>query len=175
MTGFNLDFGDVYEGQGQIEEGWYEVVVGRCNEDATPGGAEYVEFDLIIRNDLDQPSKNMHIFEKNFKAKATGKYNMKIFNTIGKACRLQNGKTYSSFDELLNDFVGKPALVFVKNEESEYNGKTYTNTNVKMWNQSKFPNVQHQYKQSNNNQSNNNDPFANNGGPIDISDDELPF
>lgn len=147
MADFNLNFENVYEGNGgKVEDGWYEVIVNRCNEDATPSGAEYTEFDLIVRNDLDQPSKNQHIFEKNFKAKATGKYNMTIFNTIGKACQLQNGKSYGGFDELLNDFVAKPALVFVKNETSDYNGKTYENLNVKMWNQTKFPNVQHQFK-----------------------------
>src|SRR5690625_5488522 len=88
----------------------------------------------------------MHIFEKNFKAKATGKYNMAIINTIGKACKLQNGKTYNSFEELLGDFEGKPVLVFVKNDENVYNGKTYNNLYVKMWNQTKFTNVQHQFK-----------------------------
>lgn len=144
--GFQLDQNDVYEGNGGIKDGYYEVIVNRCNEDATPSGAEYTEFDLIIRNDLDQPHTNQHIFEKNFKAKATGKYNMTMFNTIGKACQLENGKTYNSFEELLQDFVGKTALVFVKNEESEYKGKTYNNLNVKSWAQSKFPDIQHQFK-----------------------------
>src|SRR5690625_786228 len=107
MAGFNLDFENVYEGNGgQVEDGWYEVVVNRCNEDATPSGAEYTEFDLVIRNDLDQPSKNMHIFEKNFKAKATGKYNMMIFNTIGKAWQRQKGNTYNSIQTLLGDLAG---------------------------------------------------------------------
>jgi hypothetical protein len=166
---FNLDFNDIYEGNGKIEDGYYEVVVNRCNEDATPNGAEYTEFDLIIRNDVDQPSKNMHIFEKNFKAKATGKYNMTIFNTIGKACQLQNNKTYNSFNDLLDDFVGKSALVYVKNEETEYNGKTYENLNVKMWSQTTFPNIQHQYKGG-----------KEGGSPIDnnitqIPESDLPF
>lgn len=170
MTQFSLDFNDVHEGG--VKDGYYEVVVGRCNEDATKNGAEYTEFDLIIRNDLDQPHKNQHIFHKVWKSKKDNKYNMKSFNTIGKACQLENGKSYSGFDELLKDFVGKTALVFVKNEESEYNGKTYNNLNVKMWNQTKFPSLQHQFK-SEENSSNN--PFKDNGGPMDISDDDLPF
>src|SRR5690625_4732385 len=107
MAGFNLDFTDVFEGPSNIRDGWYEVVIGRCNEDATPSGAEYTEFDLIIRNDVDQPHKNQHIFHKVWKARADNKYNMKSFNTIGKACRLRNGKTYKSFEELLQDFVNK--------------------------------------------------------------------
>src|SRR5690625_867383 len=105
---------------------------------------------------------------KNFTAEATDKYNIKILNTIGKAFQMQKGKTYNSFEELLGDIEGKPVLVFVKNEENEYNGKTYNNLNVKMWNQTKFPNVQHQFKGKDQG-----------GAPMnnapDISDDMLPF
>lgn len=173
MTGFNLDFTDTYEG-GNIEDGDYEVVIGRCNEDATENGAEYIEFDLIIRNDIDQKHKNQHIFHKVWKAKATGKYNMKSFNTIGKACQLQNGKSYKSLEELLNDFLRKTVIVNVKNEQSEYNGKTYNNTNVKYWNKTKFPNLQHQFK------SDTKDTNSMTAGEmfdsgVNVTDDMLPF
>lgn len=147
MTTFSLDFNDVFEGQGHVADGDYEVVVNRCSEGATPGGAEYIEFDLIIRNDVDQEHKNMHIFHKIWKAKETGKYNMKSFNTIGKACQLQNGKNYKSLKELLDDFEYKTAIVNVKNEESEYGGKTYNNLNVKYWTLSKLTGpMNHQFK-----------------------------
>lgn len=172
MTGFNLDFTDTYEG-GNIEDGDYEVVVGRCNEDATQNGAEYVEFDLIIRNDIDQKHKNQHIFHKVWKAKDTGKYNMKTFNTIGKACQLQNGKSYKSLEELLSDFYRKTAIVNVKNEKSEYNGKTYDNLNVKFWNKTKFPDLQHQFKNENSNDNKTVSQMMASG--VEISDDELPF
>lgn len=169
--GFSLDFADVYEGTGRIADGNYEVVVNRCNEDATPGGAEFIEFDLIIRNDVDQAFKNSHIFHKVWKAKDTGKYNMKTFNTIGKACQLQNGKSYKSLEELLNDYFHKTALVNVKNEESEYNGKTYTNTNIKYWAPSKLNGpCHHQFKKKEDMTVS--DMMA---GGIDISDDMLPF
>lgn len=170
MSGFSLDFTDTFEG-GQIEDGDYEVVIGRCNEDATPSGAEYVEFDLIIRNDIDQKHKNQHIFHKVWKAKETGKYNMRTFNTIGKACQLQNGKSYKSLDELLNDFKGKTALVNVKNEENEYGGKTYTNTNVKFWSPTKFPSLQHQFKKDTDNMT----TKEMHDSGFEVTDDMLPF
>ena len=180
MAGFSLDFNEVYEGTGSIADGDYEVVVNSCGENATPSGAEYIEFDLIVRNDIDQPSKNQHVFHKVWKAKADGKYNMKTFNTIGKACQLQNGKSYKSFDDLLSDYVRKMAVVNIKNEESEYNGKTYTNTNVKYFNKTKFPNLNHTFKVAGNEANTNdsrfgNDPFANNGEPNVISDDDIPW
>jgi hypothetical protein len=171
MSGFSLDFNDVFEGTGRIEDGEYEVVIGRCNEDATPGGAEFIEFDLIVRNDVDQKYKNIHIFHKVWKAKDTGKYNMKTFNTIGKACQLQNGKSYKSLQELLDDYVHKTALVNVKNEESTYNGKTYTNTNVKFWNVSKITGpCQHQFKSKDDMTAG---EMFNSG--IEIKDSDLPF
>jgi hypothetical protein len=178
MSGFKLDFENTFDGYQKIEDGVYEVVIDHASEDATKSGAEFTNFQMTIRNDLDQPFKNQKIWERVFKAKATGKYNMMMFNTIGKAAGLQSGKVYNSFDELLEDYAGKPVQVYVENETSEYNGKTYENLNVKQWNPTKFPDVQHQWKQSNNsggNTSNEGDPFRNNGQPVEISDGELPF
>lgn len=174
MTGFNLDFNDVFEGTGKVADGNYEIFVNNVKEDATPNGAEYVEFDLIIRNDFEQAHKNSHIFHKVWKAKVDNKYNMKTFNTIGKACQLQNGKSYKSLKDLLDDYVKKTAIVNVKNEESEYGGKTYNNTNVKYWNQTKLTGLNHQAKPKDDSKVTN-DPFSAGSGPIEISDEDLPF
>src|SRR5690625_1448091 len=146
MTGFNLDFNDTFEGFEEVQDGVYEVVIESVVEDANANtGTEFTNFTMVIRNDLDQPHKNSKVWERIWKAKATGKYNMMMFNTIGKAAQLENGKSYSSFEELLEDYEGKPVQVLLKNETSEYNGKTYENLNVKQWKPSKFLNVQHQF------------------------------
>lgn len=140
MANFKLDFNDTFEGGRKITDGEYEVFVNNVKEDATPGGTEYIEFDLIIRNDVTgNDFQNFHIFHKVWKTKATGKYNMKTFNTLGKNFQLQNGKQYNSFQALLDDFVGKMARVNVKNEE--YNG--YENLNCKYFNPTKFPQFAH--------------------------------
>lgn len=169
MAGFSLDFNEVFEGFEKIEDGTYEVIIEQVGEDATPSGAEFTNFQMVIRNDLDQPFKNQKIWHRNWKAKATNKYNMMMFNTIGKAAQLENGKTYNSFEELLNDYEGKPVQVFVQNETSEYNGKTYENLNVKSWKPTAFPNVQHQFKGKASNSN------ANQAPEVTISDDELPW
>lgn len=162
---FQLDQNNVLEGFQKVEDGVYEVIIDHAREDATPSGAEFTNFQLTIRNDLDQPHKNQKLWERVFKAKATGKYNMMMFNTIGKAAQLENGKTYNSFDELLEDYEGKPVQVYVKNETSEYNGKTYENTNVKQWKKTGFPEIQHQFK-SNNKETNQG---------ATVKDEDLPF
>ncbi|MGQ8827046.1 DUF669 domain-containing protein [Bacillus sp. NA_146.1] len=170
--GFTLDFNEVFESNGRIADGNYEVVINQCNEDATPGGAEFIQFDLIIRNDVEQAYKNCHIFHRVWKAKDTGKYNMKTFNTIGKSCQLQNGKSYKSLEELLNDFILKTVMVTVKNEQSEYNGKTYDNTNVKNWSPSKVTGpLNHAFKSDSKNQT-----FSEmQQSGMTIKDEDLPF
>ena len=174
MTGFSLDFNETYEGFDKIQDGTYEVIIEKVNEDATQGGAEFTNFQMVIRNDIQQEHKNQKVWHRNWKAKETGKYNMIMFNTIGKAAQLQNGKTYKSFEELLNDYVGKPLKVTVKNETSEYNGKTYENLNIKKWEQTGFPQVQHQFKTSSDSPSNMTFEQQQASG-IDINDDDLPF
>lgn len=173
MAGFTLDFNNTFEGFQKIEDGLYEVVIDHATEDATPSGAEFTNFQMTIRNDLEQPFKNQKIWHRVWKAKATGKYNMTMFNTIGKAAGLQAGKIYNTFDELLEDFRGKPVQVYVENTTSEYNGKTYENLEVKQWKQTKFPNVQHQWKKKDeNNQSNDNNVFD---SQPNIGENDLPF
>lgn len=174
MTGFSLDFNNTFEG-GQIADGTYEVVISFTGEDATKNGAEYADFRLTIRNDIDQSHNNQIIFEKLWKAKATGKYNMLMFNTIGKAAQLKSGKTYNDMQELLADYVGKPLRVTVKNETSEYNGNTYENLNVKRWEQTKFPNVQHVFKQKDDAPTGGGQTYHNPLPPLEVNDDDLPF
>lgn len=171
MTGFALDFENTFDG-GNIADGTYEVLITQTSEGATKSGSEYAEFRLTVRNDIDQKHKNQIVFHKVWKAKDTGKYNMASFNTIGKFAQLQKGKTYTSLEDLLNDYVGRPLKVTVKNETSDYNGQTYENLNVKGWDVTKFPNVQHVAK---NNDKDNQTVGEMISNGITVSEDDLPF
>ena len=146
------------------------MIVNIVKEDATRSGSEYMELDLIVRNDVQQKHQNQHIFHKIWKKKDTGKYNFQMFNTLGWAFRLQENKSYSSIDDLMQDFFMKVAKVTVKNEKSEPNaqGVIYDNLNVKRWEQSAFQNIQHQFKDSSK-------PNDFSGSSIEINDDDLPF
>lgn len=171
MTGFNLDFSKKTQG-GAIKNGSYEVVVNRASEEATPGGAEYIELDLIVRNDVDQEYKNKHIFAKIWKAKKTNKYNEGTIMAVADALQLKDGTTYNSFEELLADFVLKTANVTVKSEDSEYKGKNYTNVNVTYWDKSNVKGVMsHEFKKGD-------EPSfgpSKNTQDRTIQDDDLPF
>ncbi len=167
MTGFKVDYNEAQD-FGAVPDGDYEVVIFNVNEDAAKNGSENINFDMVIRNDLKQPRGNSHLFHKIWKNKETGKYNRGMIMSMAKAFGLQDGKEYTSFDQFLQDFAMRPAKVRVKNETSEYNGTTYDNTNIKKFEPSKFPDVQHQWK------AKENAPVPT-GSTIDISDDDLPF
>lgn len=175
MAGFDLDFSEIKDMS--VTDGKYEVVINSVAEDATKGGTQFINLDLIIRNDIkNQSFANAHIFTKVFKSKQNGKYPKGMIFTIARATGMPDKTHFESLEDFFQKLWHRPALVTVKNEKSEYNGKTYENLNVKRWEVSKFPEVQHKFKDANNQQSNsNNDPFANGGQSIDISDDDLPF
>lgn len=132
---FKIDYNEAFMNS-LIKNGDYEIVINKCFENASPGGSMYIEFDLIVRNDFEQEYKNKHIFHKVWQNKETFTYNPKSLNTIARACKLTDGKNYNELSELLDDFIGKFAKVNIKVEESEYNGKTYVNENVKYWSNS---------------------------------------
>ena len=170
MTNINLNFEDTFEGG--IADGNYEVIITKMGEDATKSGTEYVDVRLTIRNDVNQKHKNQIIFHKIWKAKATGKYNMRNFNTLGKAAQLQK-TSFNTFDELLNEFVGKVLKVNVKNETSEYNGQTYENLNVKNMTKTDFPQIAHQFRTDDSNAAQANNPFTTD--TPNVQEENLPF
>ena len=162
---FNLDFSKAQQGN-EIKDGTYEVVVNKAVENATKSGAEFIDIDLIVRNDVDQPFQNKHIFAKIWKAKATSKYNEGMVMAIAQALGLEDGKTYNGLEEFFADMVLKPVRVTVKNEES--NG--YRNTNVKRWEKTNTTGpVNHQFK-------NGDEPsFGPNRPTVTVQKDDLPF
>ena len=181
---FQLDHDNVFDAA--IPDGEYEVFINRAHEDVTPNGAEYISVDLIIRNDVSQPNRNNHIFHKIWKTKATGQYNPKSFNMIGKAAELPNKKSYNTMEELFADFEGRPVRVRVKNEKSQgSDGTIYDNLNIKMWEKTKIDGpVRHIGKEKPQPQNDGltypppNQHAANNGfygSQITIRDEDLPF
>ena len=168
---FTLNHEEAFEGSSKIEDGTYEVFIEKAYEDATPNGAEFMNFWMRIRNDIKQPSQNQVIFHRVWKGKETRKYHTGMINTLAKAAQLPNGKSYNSMEDLLGDFVNKPLKVTVKNEKSEYNGNVYENLNVKFQEQTQFIDLQHRRKESTG--SNNNDPYADRA--VTVEDTDLPF
>lgn len=171
MADIQLDFSQADNTNSRIEDGTYEALIVSVGEDATKNGSEFMNFNLVIRNDIDQRFKNFHVWQRIFRSKTDDTYPMRWINQIAKNAQMENGKKYHSYKELMDDFWNRPVKVTVKNEKSEYNGKTYENTNIKNWAPTDFPNVQHKAKSENKDK----DPFDKDNDTVDIKNSDLPF
>ena len=56
-----------------------------------------------------------------------------------KAIKIPEGVEVNTIEQFLGLITGKTLKVTVKNEQSEYNGKTYDNLNIKKMEQSELP------------------------------------
>lgn len=178
-----------------VPAGNYEMIINNASESATKKGAEELQIDLLVRNDLDKVSDlaetnakyhNRHIFVDNWKRKATNQYDLDGFQYILQAAGVPEGTPLHTVDDFIKLITGVPVRVFVKQEENTYNGTTNTVNRVAPWNfeTTKFPQVQHAFKDKKNapirqtttSPANNaEEPFANNSNSPEISDDDLPF
>jgi len=175
---------------GALPTGEYEMVINKAYEDATPSGAENFQIDLIVRNDLKNVPAlaetngkyaNRHVFNANWKRKATNQYDLESFQYILEAVGVPEGTQISSIDDFADLLTGKPVRVYVKKEIDDYNTTDSDNpkyrNQVAPWNynQTKFPQVQHQFKGEEDNEN----PFKNVDDNLnqtdEINNDDVPF
>lgn len=140
---------------GAIDQGEYEMVISNAGENATPNGAETFQIDLIVRNDLQKVNglentngkyANRHVFNDNWKRKATQQYDLDNLQNVLAAVEVPEGTEINSMEDFANHIIGKPVRVYVKKQWSEYRGED--ENQVAPWNYSKsqFPAVQHTFK-----------------------------
>lgn len=122
-----------------IEDGTYEVVVSYAEQDASKSGTDYLDIRLKIRDDFNQKFRNNLIFDKVWINKETLQYPEWALQRYAKAVKLPEGIEVNTIEQFLNLIKGKTLKVTVKNEQSEYNGKTYDNLNIKKFEQSELP------------------------------------
>lgn len=120
------------------------------------GGADFLDIRFRIRKDFQQEHQNNIIFHRIFAKKEDGKYPVGSIMNLAKAAGIPDGTKFSSLEDYLGQLVGKALKVTVKNEKSEWQGKTYENLNVKRMEVTELPSLT-------------------TGNPMDISDDMLPF
>lgn len=176
MFNFQVNYEEASEGFGKIEDGKYEVLITQASEGATQGGSEYIDVRFTIRNDVQQKHANQIIFHKIWKSKETGQYVMGMVQQLAKYAQLPNGQQYATIQDFFNALLGRPLVVEVKNEESEYNGKTYENLNVKNMENTQFPNVAHVHKGQQQQQQRGQQAVPNAfGGGQQVNNEDLPF
>lgn len=157
-----------------LDKGDYEMIIKKVEEKATKNGKENLQIDLQVRDDLDQalPETNgkFHkriVFNPFWKRDINGQYqyDMSHFQYVLDAAGIPEGTKISSMEDFMNMLKNKPVLVYVDQQENEYNGKSETQNTVAPWG----------YKKTKYPLSNSADPFVDNSQPIDISNDNLPF
>lgn len=127
---FTIDYSQAKE-FGAVADGTYEVTIDLAKQDATQGGADFLDIRFHIRKDFQQEFQNNIIFHRIFAKKEDGKYPVASIMNLAKAAGIPDGTKFSSLEDYLNQLEGKALKVTVKNEKSEYKGKTYENLNVK--------------------------------------------
>ena len=122
-----------------ITDGTYEVVVAQAEQSASKGGTDYLDIRLKIRDDFKQKFQNNLIFDKVWINKETLKYPEWALQRYARAVKIPEGVEINTIEQFLGLLKGKTLKVTVKNEQSEYNGTTYDNLNIKKFEQSELP------------------------------------
>ncbi|ABT18026.1 single strand DNA binding protein [Streptococcus phage 858] len=121
-----------------IEDGTYEVYVAQAEQSATQNGTDFLDIRLKIRDDFQQKFRNNLIFDKIYVNKSTLEYPIWVLQMYCKAAKVPENTDIQTIEQFLDLIKGKSMKVTVKNETSEWNGKTYENLRVKNREQSEL-------------------------------------
>ena len=138
MALFSVNY-EAAEQFSSIEDGTYEVVVAQAEQSASQSGTDFLDIRLKIRDDFQQKFRNNLIFDKVWINKQTLQYPEWSLQRYAKAVKIPEGVEVNTIEQFLEIIKGKTLKVTVKNEQSEYNGKTYDNLNIKKMEQSELP------------------------------------
>lgn len=155
MIKVNHDLAPKFE---EFKNGFYEVIVTEVKPSKTKTGKPMLIFNYKVRDDVDQTCKGKNINFDNFVIQEDNDYFAGFFNQRSIAYGIPNGMNFDSYTEWGQSVVGNAVKLKV---EAVQTGQ-YTNANVV----GQYP-TEHPLSGS---------PAASNGnGPVEVSDDELPF
>lgn len=152
---FKVDYNNT--GIEPIKPGEYEVTPVKFDIQAAQSGNMRVIVNYLVRSDVSQPGQGQEIMYDNF---TVTENSMWRFNQASKAACIPDGIEFDSVEEWANAFMNRSVRVVVG--EKTYNGKTFPE--VKSFKESQHAKNPPQR-----------DTFKDDGKPIDISDDDLPF
>lgn len=166
-----------------LPKGNYEVIITKPTIKSTQAGREYINMQLVVRNDLDNVTNlantnakyhNRIVFSSIFTDKETNRYNTEDLLYYLDAVQVPEGTEIKDMQHYLDLIANKPIRAYVTQNENEYKGVKQIQNNV--WansvERSQFPQVNHVFKDKATT-----DPFSNNQQPIDESEisKNLPF
>lgn len=116
----------------KVPDGWYEVTFFLVTLGASNNGSEFIDFNLLIRTDVNQLMKGQHIHLPLWRSRKTNKYSHYRLIQMAKACDLPT-KNYRNLGEVMREFQGRKARVKVVNESHYVNGMTYEDLTAVSW------------------------------------------
>lgn len=154
---------------GPLEKGWYECFITGVDADVVSSvkGTPGLEIVLTVRDDVEQPGKRKKVWETLWISEKAMIRVQKLLKAVGR------GSGAASQGEMVRLLTGKPISVEVDQQSYTSNtGEAKVKNTVTFlgFNESK---VGGSWVAPEGSESN--DPFANDGKPINISDDDLPF
>lgn len=138
MSLFSVNY-EAAEQFSSVENGTYEVVVATAEQSASKTGTDFLDIRLKIRDDFQQKFRNNLIFDKVWINKQTLQYPEWALQRYAKAVKIPEGVEINTIEQFLDIIKGKTLKITVKNEQSESNGVTYDNLNIKKMEQSELP------------------------------------
>jgi single-stranded DNA-binding protein len=171
MSFFKVDHKEAKGGAFEpVKPGMYEVIIEKAEYKVSSGGNDMIKLQMVIRDDVGQEFQKRKLFDNIVFADNTA---WKVQQFL-KAVALPDGTEIADIDHCIELVSYKPVKLKVKHEE--YQGKTQER--VDFYEESDHGlggGASNQGSPFGNSSNEGNDPFANNGGSIDISDDDLPF
>lgn len=126
-----------------LPSGNYEMIIKSAQEKATKNGAESLQLDLVVRNDLDGVDElkntnakyhNRHVFMDNWKRKTTNQYDLDSFQYILEAVQIPEGTPLNTINDFTKAVANKPAKVYVKKTVDDYGGEKKDINQIAPWN-----------------------------------------
>jgi hypothetical protein len=104
-----------------LKEGEYEAIAEKLQIQTLPSGKEKVSIMFRIREDVEQEGKNRVIFEDIWKEKDNPQYfNRKRLNQLLGTQHLEDGTSFTTIQDLLDQLKGAYVRIKVAVEFSEY-------------------------------------------------------
>ena len=140
-----------------LPKGNYEVIITKPTIKSTQAGREYINMQLVVRNDLDNVTNlantnakyhNRIVFAQIYTDKETDRYNTEDLMFYLEAAQVPDGTEIKDMQHFLDLIEDKPVRVYVTQRENEYKGvkqiqnKVWANSVEK----SQFPQVNHVFK-----------------------------
>ena len=122
----------------QIPDGWYEVRVFLLFLNNSRNGSEFLDFNLEIRPDVEQPYKGFHVHVPFWRTHKTNQYNWYRFAKIANACNLPD-REYNDLDDVMNAFKDQLVRVKIINKYTQGHNEVFHSYEAVEWQPSQFP------------------------------------